>query len=205
MGADLYIKDLHDKAYAKWEPQFKDACQKRDAETKKMQASDPDNYAVVARWLSTKEYGSKADMAKLPRLTPEQRKMRDTLNKFQQEVHRCYGKMNEVGYFRDSYNGTSVMWQLGLSWWTDIGKLTSKYAMGDEEGHTSIEGVKAIRELVAAKQITVLDMAKLENCSDTDTEKGRATWLAYFQKKHKRLIAFFDKAIKLNKPIRFSC
>lgn len=35
----------------------------------------------------------------------------------QKLVDEYYDKMYEQGYFRDSYNSTSLMWLLGLSWW----------------------------------------------------------------------------------------
>jgi len=44
-------------------------------------------------------------------------------DKAQHQVERYYAKMYERGYFRDSYNRTSLLWLFGLSWWLHIGLL----------------------------------------------------------------------------------
>src|ERR1035437_6824050 len=49
----------------------------------------------------------------------------------QERINACMDEMysrpvSEVGYFRDSYNSSDLLWFLGLSWWEDIGKLQNK-------------------------------------------------------------------------------
>src|SRR5512146_3228468 len=47
-------------------------------------------------------------------------------DELQAEVSKYYDLMYAEGYFRDSYNITSVLKRLGLSWWKDVGPLLNK-------------------------------------------------------------------------------
>jgi len=44
----------------------------------------------------------------------------------QKKVSKYYDLMYSQGYFRDSYNAWSLLWQYDLSWWDDFGKLLNK-------------------------------------------------------------------------------
>jgi hypothetical protein len=67
-------------------------------------------------------------------------------NEAQEDVERLYEKMYEEGYFRDSYNASSVLWPLGLSWWTDVGALLET---DDDERVLTPDGVVRLLALLA--------------------------------------------------------
>jgi len=81
-------------------------------------------------------------------------------------------------YFRDSYNESSILWQLGLSWWRDVSdKIVDK------------EGV-----LDAAK---LLGMIKDKAPAKEDFDKGDK----YFVKKKEQLVKFLQDAIQNKIPV----
>lgn len=44
----------------------------------------------------------------------------------QKEVTHAYEKMHEIGYFRDSYNDTDLIWKYDLSWWGGLDGFMNK-------------------------------------------------------------------------------
>lgn len=82
-------------------------------------------------------------------------------------------------YFRDSYNDSSLMWTLGISWWTHVTKMT-KDGVLDPEG---------CLELIRMMEERKPDM-KLPPWPD---EVNTPTAKEYFDEKYERLIKFLKK------------
>ncbi len=93
MGADLYIDSIVNKAKAEHQPKFDDAVAKRDAKL--------------------------TELAGTPR-TPETKAEVDALQKVVNEHYHAMYPDN--GYFRDSYNHSSLFWQIDFSWWEITGE-----------------------------------------------------------------------------------
>jgi hypothetical protein len=119
--------------------------------------------------------------------------------KYQKLVDKYYVNMYpEDGYFRDSYNSTSVAWQMGMSYWGDIGKLLRK------DGYMSVRGMKKWLKQIEATPIPPVNLLKLDNCDIDDKDNTREKWREYFVEKREKLIRFLTAAIKANEPIRCS-
>jgi len=108
------------------------------------------------------------------------------------KIDEAYNGMYADGYFRDSYNTSSVLWQMNLSWWGDV------IPMLDENDLLSVEKCKTLRLMILGTPILIADGWTPE------WGESREECLAYFQDKRERLIAFLDQAISLNEPIRCS-
>ena len=92
----------------------------------------------------------------------------------------------ESGYFRDPYNGWSVLWQYGLSWWDDVShKLT------DEEGTISVENAKKFLRMLEDRQ------AVFEDNMSKETEEMQKE----FRTASKLLKKFLWNAIELDSDI----
>lgn len=105
-------------------------------------------------------------------------------------------------YFRDSYNGTSILGRLGLSWWQDLeydvqyDEATDSYP-GD--ANVSADACKRFLEKVrAAGAPSIATEAELRSrhCSVDDGENNVESWNKYFHEKHERLVAFLERAIE---------
>jgi len=117
-------------------------------------------------------------------------------NAAQEQVMEYYDKMYDadLGYFRDSYNPTSLLWQYGLSWWTDVGDML------DEEGNLSPAEAQKLLDIIKAKEITEVNRSS-DICIKDEDGYREEEWLEYFQDKRERFITFLKTAIDLNEPI----
>lgn len=113
----------------------------------------------------------------------------------QKEVSRCYDEMYADGYFRDSYNSTNLLWQLGLSWWEDVGNML------DEEGNLPVETIKEFVETVKDREVPPPHELRLEQACVDDGENSLESWHRYFVEKRERFIKFLETAIRLDEPI----
>jgi hypothetical protein len=114
----------------------------------------------------------------------------------QKEVDAAYkGLCSPEGYFRDSYNCTSILWQLGLSWWRDVGDML------DDEGYMQPEKIKEFLAMIEAAELPEPEQLKLENATIDDGENSREAWHKSFVDHRKQLIAFLGHALDLNEPI----
>jgi len=118
----------------------------------------------------------------------------------QDKVSLYHDKMYERGYFRDSYNSTSLMWRLGLSWWEDIGKML------DKDGNLTVEKAQELRDIVAGLPVkyTTLQELKDGHCN-VDSPNAEKEWNDYYNKKKQDFLDFLDEAIRLRQPIYCSC
>lgn len=109
--------------------------------------------------------------------------------KAQAEVDLAYeGMCPQLGYFRDSYNRTSLLNVLGLSWWQDV----------NTDG-VNIKDVEWLRAEVVLRQVPGVEhFASWEGTTKPDE------WRTYFLEKRARLIAFLTYAIILGEPVEAS-
>ena len=103
----------------------------------------------------------------------------------QEEVSRCYNRMYERGYFRDSYNPSCLLWRFGLSWWEHVGDLL------DEDCRLTPEKAKQLLKLMYAQR------SQFEASLDELNEDSRA----YFRARDLEFRAFLEGAIRLNASI----
>lgn len=117
----------------------------------------------------------------------------------QKLVDEAYEKIfGGDGYFRDSYNATSILGRLGLSWWQDM-----EYDLDSEAdpngNNVSAEACRRFLEKVrSAGAPSVATKAELESrhCAVDDGENNADSWNKYFREKHERLVAFLERAIE---------
>ena len=109
------------------------------------------------------------------------------------------------GYFRDSYNATSVLRTLGLSWWNDVGPLLDQYSP-EEDSSLGGDGLQAFRQMVANAEQRLPDKEELfvSNALVDDDENTVESWHNYYREKRERLLKFIDHAIEMGEPIYFS-
>ena len=116
----------------------------------------------------------------------------------QKKVSEFYEKMYEVGYFRDSYNGSSLFWILGLSWWQ--GEINGRSFI-TKKGEITPAGAKRL-----IKHIEPIEIQDLpEDWPENNHAQGTAAeWTEYFREKKQLFLKFLRQAIELNEPIRAS-
>lgn len=122
---------------------------------------------------------------------------KEEAEKAQKEVSEYYDKMYSVGYFRDSYNGTSLLWKLGLSWW-ECGYI--------KRGYISIANAKKLLKQVQSTELEPITRHSLEegHCKVDDGECSVESWKKYFVEKKKLFEEFLKTAINLKAKIRAS-
>jgi hypothetical protein len=86
---------------------------------------------------------------------------------------------SEDSYFRDSYNDSSLMWTLEISWWSDVAKMT----------HNDILRPKDCLRLIELMEKRKPHM-RLPAWED---KAGEPTVKEYFDEKYERLIRFLKK------------
>ena len=119
----------------------------------------------------------------------------------QREVTKYYDLMYSEGYFRDSYNATSVLWRLGLSWWADVTPLCTK------NRKLRHDKLRQFRDMVANAKLEFPPKEEIEKHSGKVDEQGEnslAEWHNYYAEKRAALLAFLDKAIEANSPVHCS-
>jgi hypothetical protein len=123
--------------------------------------------------------------------------------KAQEKVEHYYDAMYEHGYFRDSYNGSSLFWMLGLSWWGLSEELC------DKEGNLSIENAKVLLDRLRNTSVDALfpgwEAAKREEgWPFDDDENSPEAWAQHFKDKKARFEALLEQSIELNEPLYWS-
>jgi hypothetical protein len=98
-------------------------------------------------------------------------------------------------YFRDSYNSTSVLWRLGLSWWNDV-----EYDITDEDADINVSPAACRRLLdkIEAAPFTLPTRDELirAHAKVDDDENTVESWHKYYTEKRGRLVAFLKRAIE---------
>ena len=124
--------------------------------------------------------------------TPEE------VERWQKEVERLREEQDQDGYYRDSYNDSSILWQIGLSWWGNVTPLL------DKEGCLPLAKVKWLLDKVKAWKVPSPGKIKFKNpLSQGDetfpplSEEDMKDWHEYFTKKKRRLEEFLIRSIEL--------
>lgn len=120
----------------------------------------------------------------------------EAAEKHQVEVSRLYDLLQARGYFRDSYNDSSLIWLLDMSWW---GSFEQWF---DEEGDLPPENMPEVIALID-KQFTTVFAGNFAAKFGEHPDRDR--WLEYFKGKYERFTALVREAIELNEPLHFSC
>jgi hypothetical protein len=189
MGADLYIKSLTEPRNRKYCKLFEQTCAKRDSWDNDISAyrnivtarkhilkSNPCNPVFKASVLTAKRQLKEAE---------------DMQANLQKDVDRAYELAHGgPGYFRDSYNGMSIMTQLGLSWWRDVGgRFPSVTAL-----------TKLVKRVKAAKLPAITRETLIESGVKVDNDENSVmAWRKYFGNKKRRLVRFLERAIREKK------
>ena len=114
---------------------------------------------------------------------------------------KAYNEFDESGdYFRDSYNSSSLLNIIGLSWWRDV------IPMLDEEGQLPIihamrlwkmiEKSPIVRETIKARMEEV-SFGEKEELSDKELDE----WYDYFVEKKATFMKMLDRSIENNNPL----
>jgi hypothetical protein len=112
------------------------------------------------------------------------------------QVLTYFEKMNERGYFRDSYNSSNLLWLFDLSWWQDVLEV-----LVDKDGKMSPRNAKRFLQMLADRE-PVFE-AKLKKVKPAKGET-RADVEEYFRDKYERLKAFLQQAIDRKESVQCS-
>jgi len=116
--------------------------------------------------------------------------------KLQALVSYHYDQMYAEGYFRDSYNDTSLFWQLKLSWWGDGATYIG------EDGYMSVEKTKELLAEVKNREMPPFEEWRVPKRVTLDEDEHTPQkWYEYFVDKRERFIEFLEQAIELDEPI----
>ena len=180
MGADIYLDSIYHPARAKALPLFEKAV---DARNKYCL----DTYGRGGRVPDDDE----------------------TYKKLQAAVTKAYSGLHpKGGYFRDSYNESSLFWVLGLSWWQLAGELCREV---DERTVLPIDGARSLIVRIEALPVTDERFKRWE-------EKARASgwtfkspnssplseWKRDFVRRRAEFLTMLRTSIHLNEPLHWS-
>lgn len=196
MGADLYLPSFKANK-AKTERNFHRACESRDRIFPRCFDGVGKINKFVRKALGLGDEGFMEPFVAIPenmKLPAEMEPLRDKYNRFvkaQARVNKWYDKMYEVGYFRDSYNGTSLFWRLGMSWWG------CPYI---KNGEIKPENAKKLLAEVEQAEINPITKEELleHHCKVDDGENSPESWDKMFSDKKARFVFFLKEAIANN-------
>lgn len=114
----------------------------------------------------------------LPADSPEREKA-------QEQVEHCFEQMLSQGYFRDPYNNSDLLWQFGLSWWTDV------IPMLDEDSRLSVAGAKKLLAMLTERKSVFEERVSAFNAEDEQ----------YFRNRYVELRQFLNQAVALGEAI----
>ncbi len=115
----------------------------------------------------------------------------EELQKRVEEYHEAM--YPEEGYFRDSYNGSTLLWVINLSWWEHV------VPMLDKTGHLPIKRAIDFLAMIKERPVTLERVRQVhaeEKLGDTPEE-----WYAHWVEKRKRLIKMLKRSIRLKEPL----
>lgn len=123
----------------------------------------------------------------------------DAAKKAQEAVYEAWAKMDEKGYFRDSYNGSNFVNKLGLSWWQDI--------KTDDEGFLPLAQAQWFLDQVYERYQSVFPTEFNRFCAEAqeewglEAEKERQEWDDFFRGKFEQLTSLLRTSIELEEPL----
>ena len=114
---------------------------------------------------------------------------------YQEQAEYYFHKLHNVGYFRDSYNNSNLIWRFNLSYWqTDLHL--------DANGDLPPSEAKRLLEIL--KQREPIFEASLQRIRDEGWADEPEQVIEYFRMKYLRLRVFLRLAIRLNETIIWS-
>ena len=136
------------------------------------------------------------------------------------QQHTGFRRAVDLGYFRDAYNNSNILWQFDLSYWTDISKRFANH-----ESLMDPTNTKRLLKLLEKREVVFEENLKgmLEKTNrvwdfEEDIKTGRKThkpakltakqrkeWAEFYRKGHKELKTFLQKAIDMKSNIICSC
>ena len=174
MGADVYRQSITKPAHEKWYPIFQEAAKKRDEFSKQKKEQE-----LILAHLATAD-----EEVKLTGLIAD---LATQIDAAQGEVEEAYDNMYpDLGYLRDSYNPSSFLWTIDMSWWRDISPKLNK------KGFLSVTNIKWFK-----KEIETREMSNLPVWEDETPEET----LAYFQTRRQYFLDFLQGAIDAKEAI----
>lgn len=182
MGADLYIEKIHREFEAEWRPRMEEAWRIRDD-------------AMTAY---QKRYGREVPRDAEGKIDlPEQA----AANAIFDEMYDR--PVEEVGYYRDSYNASSVMWKLGLSWWNLADPDEPRPFRAIVNGRiTARRALKLLNHIRSLPPFTIEGLrAELKGVWEQETDEEV---LRYFNAQRARLERFLMLAVESKEGIRAS-
>jgi hypothetical protein len=203
MGADLYISKIFNANRQRTQRNFNRAVADRDSIFPRCfdGVGKIDQFVRNALGQPLREFDESLNpVPENMKLPADLEPLRDKYNKFvkaQARVSKWYSKMYEVGYFRDSYNGTSLFWRLGMSWWK------CPYI---KNGEISPENAKLLLAKVRETQMepVTAEELKAEHCAVDNDKNSPESWNKYFLDKKEAFCAFLQEAIDKNLVIEAS-
>lgn len=125
-------------------------------------------------------------------------KTEDEKKKVQAEVDKYFNLMYDKGYFRDPYNSCNVLWQMGLSWWTDCGDLLNKRTCC-----MSPINAKRFKKMIEERPLSSFNRWKRTKNGKkfVDRTDPLEDWYEYFVEARQELIDFLNQAIEMKEPI----
>lgn len=119
----------------------------------------------------------------------------------QKEVEILHELMFREGYFRDSYNVTSVLQTLGLSWWQHVIPMLNK------KGYLSVKKTRDFLKIIEVAKQTFPNEDELKKQGAMIQEEGDNSlerWHKGYRNARDELIKFLKTAIELNEAISCS-
>jgi len=194
MGADLYLPSFKTNQ-PKCKGNFNKAVKARDSIFPRCFDKARKIDSIVRKALGLPARDFEEPMVLIPEnmtLTDQElNQIRDKYNRFvkaQARVTKWYNKMYEVGYFRDSYNGTSLFWRLGMSWW---------HCPYIKDGKITPENAKKLLDEVEQKELPPITAGELKehHCKVDNSDNDEASWDKFFAEKKACFIDFLKEAI----------
>ncbi len=131
----------------------------------------------------------------------------------QEAAEEAYEGLFGEGYFRDSYNATSLFGFLGISWWNaaGFGGQARDHAWSiNGKAEMSVRSMTALRRYLAdhgeitPEEATAWrrerERSAFPPCFE-EPENGLDRWREMFERKRHDLIALLDQAIALKEPL----
>ncbi|MEM3452114.1 MAG: hypothetical protein QW835_00610 [Candidatus Hadarchaeum sp.] len=117
----------------------------------------------------------------------------------QLQIRKVYNRMYpRSGYFCDNYNGTCLLWRLGLSWWEDVDPLV-------KDGYLYTNEIRKLICMVKkAKWIDLNEYVKEYSLQIDDKDNSPDAWEIYFLGKKRHLLSLLNRALRIGEPILVS-
>lgn len=115
-------------------------------------------------------------------------------------VDKYHNLMNSSdGYFRDSYNNSSLFWMYKMSWW-DISE-----ELCDNNSYLSIVNAKVLmHRIIEIKHDHAMNAWLEQQHNKPSSTTTEWEWRTYFAKKREDILTLLRSSIRLNEPLVFS-